>query len=410
MPVYLHPGVYVEERPGVPPIAGVGTSTAAFIGVVDTAAPFTMPLKPVEPGQQPSRYATPTMDTPELVTNFGQFVTKFGDFQAGNERIAHSVYGFFQNGGTRCYVVAVAPPAANAAPDIGAALTALGRIDDVAIVAMPGADPATNNTIAQHCEALKDRVAVLDAVDSDDVGTAADLRGNGLGPSHYASLYYPRIKVENLTLVSDTNTPIEQWKRDPDPTNRFHFVPPSGHVAGIFARVDAERGVHKAPANEVVRGAVGLKLQVTDGEQDGLNPVGINVIREFNGSIKVWGARTLGGDANGEFKYISVRRLMNFMRESIDEGTQFAVFEPNNTALWQRIRRSVTGFLTLVWRDGALFGTTPEEAFYVKCDETTNPPEVRELGQVITEIGVAVVKPAEFVIFRIQQVASIQQG
>ena len=163
--------------------------------------------------------------------------------------------------------------------------------------------------------------------------------------------------------------------------------------------------MHKAPANEVVRGALNLAYLTTRGEQEGLNPAGVNVIRGFNGNIKVWGARTLGGDANGEFRYINVRRLLLFLRESIDEGTQFAVFEPNAPPLWQKIRRSVTGFLTNVWRDGALFGNTPEEAFFVRCDETTNPIEVREIGQVITEIGVAVVKPAEFVIFRISQSA-----
>ena len=134
-------------------------------------------------------------------------------------------------------------------------------------------------------------------------------------------------------------------------------------MAGIYARVDQERGVHKAPANEVVRGALALEYLVSKNEQDGLNPDGINVIRGFNGNLKVWGARTLGGDDNGEFKYINVRRLMNFLRESIDEGTQFVVFEPNNPALWQKIIRSVRGFLTNVWRDGALFGNTPEEAF-----------------------------------------------
>ena len=125
----------------------------------------------------------------------------------------------------------------------------------------------------------------------------------------------------------------------------------------------------------------------------------------MNGSILVWGARTLGGDANGETKYVNVRRLLNFLRESIDEGTQFVVFEPNARPLWQRITRTVSAFLTNVWRDGALFGSTPEQAFYVRCDETTNPPEVRELGQVVTEIGVAIVRPAEFVIFRISQMA-----
>jgi phage tail sheath protein FI len=180
-------------------------------------------------------------------------------------------------------------------------------------------------------------------------------------------------------------------------------LPPSGHIAGVYARVDGQRGVHKAPANEVVRGALGLSYQLTNGEQDLLNPIGINAIRNFNGTILVWGARTLGGNANGELKYVSVRRLMSFLRESIEEGTRFAVFEPNSPPLWQRIKRSVTAFLTVVWRDGALLGETPEQAFFVKCDESTNPPDVREAGQVVTEIGVAVVKPAEFVVFKISQ-------
>jgi phage tail sheath protein FI len=134
-----------------------------------------------------------------------------------------------------------------------------------------------------------------------------------------------------------------------------------------------------------------------------LNPSGINVIRQFNGNITVWGARTLADNAHAEWKYINVRRLFLFLRESIEEGTQWVVFEPNDPGLWTKITRNVTAFLTNVWRAGALFGGTPEQAFYVKCDAETNPPEVRDLGQVVTEIGVAVVKPAEFVIFRISQ-------
>ena len=137
--------------------------------------------------------------------------------------------------------------------------------------------------------------------------------------------------------------------------------------------------------------------------QDGLNPQGVNVIRDMNGNIRVWGARTIGGDANADLKYISVRRTLLFLRESIDEGTQWVVFEPNTPALWQKISRNVTAFLLNVWRAGALFGNTAAEAFYVKCDAETNPPELRELGQVVTEIGVAIVRPAEFVIFRISQ-------
>jgi phage tail sheath protein FI len=148
---------------------------------------------------------------------------------------------------------------------------------------------------------------------------------------------------------------------------------------------------------------LGLTYPVSLNEQQLLNPDGINVLRNLNGRLLVWGARTLGGDANGETKYVNVRRLLNFLRESIDEGTQFAVFEPNAKPLWQRISRTATAFLTNVWRSGALFGETPDQAFYVKCDESTNSSDVREAGQVVTEIGVAIVKPAEFVIFRISQ-------
>jgi phage tail sheath protein FI len=174
-------------------------------------------------------------------------------------------------------------------------------------------------------------------------------------------------------------------------------------MAGIYARVDRERGVHKAPANEVVRGALDVEFQISKAIQDGLNPHGVNCIRFMNNNITVWGARTVGGDQNTDLKYINVRRLLLFLRESIDEGTQWVVFEPNDHSLWAKIVRNVTAFLTTVWRDGALFGSTPQEAFYVKCDEETNPVELRDLGQVITEIGVSIVKPAEFVIFRISQ-------
>jgi hypothetical protein len=152
-----------------------------------------------------------------------------------------------------------------------------------------------------------------------------------------------------------------------------------------------------------VLGALNVKYYVGKPKQELLNPQGVNVIRNMNGNITVWGARTIGGDRNGEWKYVNVRRFFLFLAESIDEGTQWVVFEPNDQALWGKIRRNVGAFLTNVWRSGALFGSTPEEAFYVKCDEELNPPEVRDVGQVITEIGVAIVRPAEFVIFRITQ-------
>lgn len=387
MPQYLSPGVFVEEVAGTPPIVGVGTSTAAFIGQVDPAAtnpppgsePFQMPLLP---GSSSSRYTLTPVDTPTLVTSWDQFKTRFGDFHNANKTLAHAVFGFFNNGGTRCWVTRIND--ITNATQVGNALKQFEAIDEIAIVACPGAlSDAVRLAVIEHCEGMLDRFAILDGLVTTTI-TPAAIQG-AVKDSDFAALYFPRIQVFD---------PV---------TNDLGFVHPSGHMAGVYARVDSERGVHKAPANESVRGAVGLEYRVSKNEQDGLNPDGINVIRELNGNIRVWGARTLGGDGNGEFKYVNVRRLMNFLRESIDEGTQFAVFEPNSPPLWERIKRSVGGFLTVVWRDGALFGTTPDQAFYVRCDETTNPPEVRELGQVITEIGVAIVKPAEFVIFRISQ-------
>ena len=160
--------------------------------------------------------------------------------------------------------------------------------------------------------------------------------------------------------------------------------------------------MHKAPANEVVRGAITLELNITRAEHDLLNPAGINVIRSFPGrGIRVWGARTLSSDP--AWRYINVRRLFNYVEESVLEGTQWVVFEPNDMELWQRVRRTITAFLLGVWRNGALFGATPEEAFYVKCDAETNPPESIDAGYLVCEIGIAPVKPAEFVVFRIAQ-------
>jgi hypothetical protein len=181
-----------------------------------------------------------------------------------------------------------------------------------------------------------------------------------------------------------------------------NFVPPSGHMAGIWARSDDARGVHKAPANEVVRGAISLELQVTKPEHDLLNPQGINVIRAFPGrGIRVWGARTLSSDP--AWRYINVRRLFNYIEGSILLGTQWVVFEPNDMKLWERVKRTINAFLVRVWRDGALFGATPSEAFYVKCDGELNTAETIDAGQLIVEIGIAPVKPAEFVVFRIAQ-------
>lgn len=386
MPQYLSPGVYVEEVPsGIAPIAGVGTSTAAFVGqVVDSVIMPFRPGRPLDPENPVAddRYTVAAAGLPQLVTGWEGFKSQFGDFQTGNKTLAHAVYGFFNNGGGRCWVTRVTDVANTTA--VTAALVGFRAIDEIAIVAVPGAlDAAIQGAVIDHCENVGDRFAILDGQRTTTL-TPQGIQGT-VRDSDYAALYFPWISVYDP--VADA----------------ADYVPPSGHLAGIYARVDTERGVHKAPANETIRGAIGLEARLSKTDQDGLNPDGINVIRAFDGNITVWGARTLGGDGNGEWKYINVRRLFLFLRESIDKGTQWVVFEPNDPSLWAKITRNITAFLTNVWRAGALFGTTPQEAFYVRCDATTNPPDVRDLGQVVTEIGVAVVKPAEFVIFRLSQ-------
>src|SRR6476660_1074806 len=236
-----------------------------------------------------------------------------------------------------------------------------------------------------HCELMGDRVAILDAPPGYNAQQIREWRVDKVAyDSKYASLYWPWIKVYDPTAGRPT------------------FVPPSGAMAGIWARSDDSRGVHKAPANEVVRGALSLELQLTKSEHDQLNPAGINCIRAFPGrGIRVWGARTISSDP--AWRYLNVRRLFNYVEESILEGTQWVVFEPNDMNLWQRVKRTLNAFLVRTWRDGALFGATPGEAFYVKCDAETNPQEVIDAGQLVVEIGIAPVKPAEFVVFRISQ-------
>jgi phage tail sheath protein FI len=236
-----------------------------------------------------------------------------------------------------------------------------------------------------HCELMGDRLAILDPPPGLNAQQIKEWRVVKAGyDSKQAALYWPWIKVF-----------------DPA-TGQNQFVPPSGHMAGVWARSDATRGVHKAPANEVVRGAITLETNITKSEHDLLNPHGINVVRAFPGrGIRIWGARTLSSDP--AWRYINVRRLFNYLEESILNGTQWVVFEPNDFDLWQRIRRTIASFLVRQWRDGALFGQTADEAFYVKCDSETNPAENIDAGQVTCEIGIAPVKPAEFVVFRLAQ-------
>jgi uncharacterized protein len=274
----------------------------------------------------------------------------------------------------------------------------LETIDSVTMVAVPDLMSAYQQGVIDlegvqsvqlamiaHCELMGDRMAILDPPPNLNPQQIREWRVDKAGyDSKYAALYWPWLKVA-----------------DPE-SGQNKFVPPSGHVAGVWARTDSTRGVHKAPANEVVRGAVTLESACTRSEQELLNPEGINVVKAFPGrGIRVWGARTLSSDP--EWRYLNVRRLFNYLEKSILNGTDWAVFEPNDWMLWSALRRNISSFLSLSWRAGALFGLTPDQAFYVKCDEEINPQEAIDAGQVTCLIGVAPVKPAEFVIFRLSQ-------
>ncbi len=270
-------------------------------------------------------------------------------------------------------------------------LQALRNIPQISLVAIPGqGSAAIQGGLIAHCELMRYRFTVLDAATADASLTDVQAQRQAFD-SKYAALYYPWLTIpdpmpDSLTVV-----------------RAFH-LPPSGHVLGIYARSDEERGVHKAPANEVVRGITDVSRRINKGEHDILNPtpVNINVIRDFRPdgrAIRVWGARCITSDS--DHKYVPVRRLLIFLEQSIDRGLQWVVFEPNAEALWARVRRSIANFLTNVWRDGALEGTKPEEAFFVKCDHTTMTQTDIDNGRLICVIGVAPVKPAEFVIIRI---------
>ncbi|MEN6325587.1 MAG: phage tail sheath family protein [Syntrophomonas sp.] len=256
--------------------------------------------------------------------------------------------------------------------------------DEVAIISVPGVtDPNVQLSLVAHCENLKSRIAILD-VPRENKKVADVMAHRNIFDSSYCAMYAP-------------------WLQVFDPLDKKNiFIPPSGSMAGIYSRSDQVRGVHKAPANEVVRSCIGLDCQYNKGEQDILNPQGVNLIRYFTGQgIRVWGARTCS--SNGLWKYVNVRRLFIFLEESIKRGTNWVVFEPNDEPLWARVQRTIDAFMTRVWRDGALMGSSPAEAFYINIGRNTMSQDDIDNGRLICVIGVAPVKPAEFVIFRITQ-------
>jgi phage tail sheath protein FI len=393
---YLSPGVYVEEVDmGPKPITGVSTSTVAFIGETNFV-------------YKEGKETKDLTNKPQLISNWSQFTSKFGDF-SNSAYLSQAVFGFFNNGGRRCYVNKVSPgsgtpegegggggrgrgASSSAKNSLAAAvqgedngpgartgLQAFREFDDISILCAPGlVEKEVYEAVLSYCE-NQNLFAILDSPEELPTGGLSKLKDIRARDSKYGGYYFPWIQIVG-----------------------GKYIPPSGHVAGIYARSDAERGVHKAPANEIVRGCVGLKYHVTKGEQDVLNPKGINCIRSFPGrGIRVWGARTLSSDPS--WQYLNVRRLFIMIEESISRGTQWVVFEPNDRVLWNRISRDISAFLYTQWLSGALVGATPQEAFYVKCDEETNPEEIIQQGKVIIEIGIAPSRPAEFVIFRITQ-------
>jgi uncharacterized protein len=265
----------------------------------------------------------------------------------------------------------------------------LAKLDahgDIDIVCIPGATATAQQALVAYCQRTQDRFAILDSIRGSEptngVATHVDgVRGDSLG---FAALYYPWILARNPK------------------TNRNEYWPPSGHIAGVYARTDARSGVHTAPANANLRGALGLERLLSDAEQGPLNLTGVNVLRVFPGQSQpiVWGARTTT-TKNRYWQYVNIRRLFLFLEKSIEQNIQWAVFQPNNLALWQQLKRVISDFLTKVWRDGALFGATAKEAFYVRIDEALNPESERALGRLHIEIGVAPAYPAEFIVVRI---------
>jgi phage tail sheath protein FI len=379
LPEYLAPGVYVESTSAPTSIEGVDTNSALMIGVTVKGPDECIPI---------TSFA-------DFTKTFGDVVTEPApalrdrwalDLENGGHwwHFALSVKGFFENGGRRAVIKRVSCdiPENLAPEDFVKTIQSLNEEVDVGLCLVPGMwSGKVQATLIQHCEAQRDCFAILDPPNGLDI---IGVRRFGTSRSSaFAALYYPWLEVADLKGGTIT-------------------IAPSGHVAGIYARVDQSRGVHAAPANEVIAGITQLARNVTKTEQELLNPEGINALRFFPGRGNlVWGGRTLSPDP--EWKYVNIRRYLIYLERSIDKGTQWAVFEPNAEPLWTKVRQNIATFLTGVWRDGALQGIKPEEAFFVKCDRSTMTQDDIDQGRLVCLIGVAPSKPAEFVIFRIGQ-------
>ncbi len=350
------PGVYVQNINLQPQsIEGVNTSTAAFLG---------------EPQIGPN--------TPTLITSWKQYQQIFGSYFGSDKFMPYTVEGFFLNGGQRCYVCNVTNS------DYVAVLALLEKVEEVSIVYAPNAQAVAGlaGALISHCERLRSRFVIFDSLKGQNPSSVTKP-----GDSSFAALYYPWIYIKEAE------------------TGPVRLVPPGGHIAGIYARTDIEVGVQKAPANQIVKGAVDLELTMKSYQQDILVPQGINCIRNFAGrGILLWSARTLSSDP--EWKYVNIRRLLIYLEQSIKKGTAWVTFEPNNLATWTKVKTQTENFLTQTWRNGLLMGTSKQEAFFVHCDQTTMNQNDINNGQINILIGVSTTRPAEFTSLRISQTVS----
>lgn len=304
------------------------------------------------------------------------------------DTMAPAVYGFFVNGGKSCYVVSVVDESSESV--IGIGLAQLDAIDDVSIVSMPGiVSISAQQALLEHCERNENRICILDSEQGASVGTVLEQRKALTSPHGYGVLYYPWIRME-----------IEKLSPNGEIIVKEVFVPPSGAIAGIYARNDREKGIHKSLANTVLSHAIGLESSMTKYEQDTLRNAQINTLRPFIGrGIVAWGSVSLSG--REEWRYINIRRLAMYIECSIVCGTRWAVFERNDEILWQRLRNAADTFLLTLWKTGALAGTKTEEAFFVRCDRTSMSQNDIENGRVVMQIGFAAIKPAEFILLKI---------
>lgn len=361
------PGVYVEESPrGSQPIAGVATSITAFIGATRRGA----------------------LKKPVRVASFAEFEQRFGGLAADLET-GYAVKQFFDNGGTSAWIVRATKNAT--APQLVARIQALDAVEFNLLVLPAVSDAAVVIAAANYCQQRRTFLIVDSPATAKTPAQMAQVVTSGALPkTSFAAVYFPWLKIA-----------------DPLKPGQARVVAPSGTIAGLIAKNDATRGVWKAPANIGMQGVQGLEYNVTETDSGLLTPLGVNCLRSFPGrGLLVWGARTLAGSdaAANDWKYISVRRLALFIEESVDRGTKWAVFEPNAEPLWAKVRGSVENFLTGLWREGALLGSKPEAAFFVKCGlGTTMTQQDIDDGRLIIVIGLAVVHPAEFIIIHIGQ-------